>query len=741
MYDGGELLTGMVNRYGMGESNFVYVSDAADVDRYDYWVQTHQDDVSVSAAQASTRATAIRHTHSIERVTQQVTLKLPASKVDQLCAGMTISIRSAASMGGENLGVGQPRQIAQLKWEPIAPKVGAVEGFYYAHMQLDRPLQVLAQRRPKVGPKAPTAGTAETLTAFEDWQWGEQSNPDAAQSETIANPYTGHPATAFGSVTACGQPNDGFGVVATYACHVQALTGNSAVMAASAGTVYRFDMTHVRYSPTYRIYVRFYNSADVQLSETVLFPTATPGTGWINTIADATAPTGTAWMRIDKDVGSPTFSAASVFFDRVTISTVAPAVAGDSSAPVGGTGSGSIGANSGAYANVGHVHEHDNLTTGGPYHMAEDVTFAPTGTISATNVQAAIAEVASEPSGVRLEHLETEHRLRIIAHRGDINPTDGYPENTLEGIRQAAIRGADGVEFDVIFSSDGTPHLMHDESVDRTTDGTGNLASKTDAQIAALNIDGGEGYNAGRHGTSLNVPTLAAALDAMRPYNVELIMHLNGVKTDAEHTRMAEYVRDNDLLDRTIILATSLTGAAAVKAVADIPVMTLSDVSSSPETEANVDIWLAHHGEITSEATVVAHAPEQVWSLVYTSEIPAEESDWIAQAWDYGAVGFMTNNLLTAIALRASPDAGTPEPGHWPRWNGSSWVNDAGLICVMPGTPTVDSGTPFGITVTSVWGVDATGPYYDAANVTSGDEAALFYDPLTDTYSVIEYDF
>ena len=172
VYDGGDLLTGMVSRYGTGEGSFVYVGDITDIDRYDYWVQAYQDDVSVSATQAANRAASIRHTHSIERVTQQVTIKLPASKVDQLCAGMTISIRSATSMGGENLGLGQPRQIAQLKWEPIAPKVGAVEGYYYAHMQLDRPLQVVASRavrRPTFDPPCEDfAGVASLGAAADD---------------------------------------------------------------------------------------------------------------------------------------------------------------------------------------------------------------------------------------------------------------------------------------------------------------------------------------------------------------------------------------------------------------------------------------------------------------------------------------------------------------------------------------------------------------------------------------------
>ena len=85
----------------------------------------------------------------------------------------------------------------------------------------------------------------------------------------------------------------------------------------------------------------------------------------------------------------------------------------------------------------------------------------------------------------------------------------------------------------------------------------------------------------------------------------------------------------------------------------------------------------------------------------------------------------------------------TPATGEMPRWNGSTWVNDSGLICVDPGAITVDAGDPFGVTLTSVWGIDADDgqPYHDDAGATAGEEAALFYDPLNDYYTLITYDF
>lgn len=87
--------------------------------------------------------------------------------------------------------------------------------------------------------------------------------------------------------------------------------------------------------------------------------------------------------------------------------------------------------------------------------------------------------------------------LLVYAHRGDTNPRDGYPENTLPAIAQSVGRGADGIEFDVQVSLDGTIWLLHDETVDRTTDGKGRLVAMHDAQIEALRVDGGVGWRTG----------------------------------------------------------------------------------------------------------------------------------------------------------------------------------------------------------------------------------------------------
>ncbi len=72
---------------------------------------------------------------------------------------------------------------------------------------------------------------------------------------------------------------------------------------------------------------------------------------------------------------------------------------------------------------------------------------------------------------------------QLIAHRGGGTLA---PENTIAAIREGHARGYRAVEFDVMLARDNVPVLMHDDTVDRTTNGRGALAELSAAQLAAL---------------------------------------------------------------------------------------------------------------------------------------------------------------------------------------------------------------------------------------------------------------
>ena len=73
----------------------------------------------------------------------------------------------------------------------------------------------------------------------------------------------------------------------------------------------------------------------------------------------------------------------------------------------------------------------------------------------------------------------------IIAHRG---ASAAAPENTIAAFKRAVELGAGGIEFDVQLSLDGQPVVIHDETVDRTSNGTGWVKDKTLEELKTLDF-------------------------------------------------------------------------------------------------------------------------------------------------------------------------------------------------------------------------------------------------------------
>jgi len=109
----------------------------------------------------------------------------------------------------------------------------------------------------------------------------------------------------------------------------------------------------------------------------------------------------------------------------------------------------------------------------------------------------------------------------IASHRGG---AAAAPENTLPAITAALASGFDYVEVDVALTADRAPVLMHDATVDRTTDGRGRLAALTLAEVRQL--DAGSWFDAAYAGTP--VPTLSEFLDALAGAQGRAIVELKG---------------------------------------------------------------------------------------------------------------------------------------------------------------------------------------------------------------------
>ncbi len=114
--------------------------------------------------------------------------------------------------------------------------------------------------------------------------------------------------------------------------------------------------------------------------------------------------------------------------------------------------------------------------------------------------------------------------MQVWAHRG----ASGYaPENTIPAFELALAQGAGGVEFDVQLSADGHPVVIHDESLNRTTAGHGDVAELTLAQIQQYDAsDDKDGYS------GVRVPSLDETLAFLAPTGSHINIELKNSQVD-----------------------------------------------------------------------------------------------------------------------------------------------------------------------------------------------------------------
>jgi glycerophosphoryl diester phosphodiesterase len=134
-----------------------------------------------------------------------------------------------------------------------------------------------------------------------------------------------------------------------------------------------------------------------------------------------------------------------------------------------------------------------------------------------------------------------------FAHRG---ASYEAPENTLAAFLLAVELGADGIEFDVQLSQDGEAVIIHDFSLDGTTDGHGLVREKTLGELKQL--------DAGRHFdpafADQRIPTLQEVIDAVGHrllFNIEL--KTDSLRDDGLAATVVRAIEENHLLDRVVV--------------------------------------------------------------------------------------------------------------------------------------------------------------------------------------------
>ena len=154
--------------------------------------------------------------------------------------------------------------------------------------------------------------------------------------------------------------------------------------------------------------------------------------------------------------------------------------------------------------------------------------------------------------------------VTVCAHRG---ASGTRPENTLPAFQQAIALECEMVEFDVRMTSDGHCTILHDQSVDRTTNGSGSMWELSLEQVKAL--DAGSSFDVSYAGET--IPTLDELLDAL-PLSLELNIHVYPGPEDSEAIvrEVCRQIKDRGRFDTAFI--------AGSEAVMDLVLVTDAEV-------------------------------------------------------------------------------------------------------------------------------------------------------------------
>ncbi|WP_158603923.1 glycerophosphodiester phosphodiesterase [Cryobacterium tepidiphilum] len=133
----------------------------------------------------------------------------------------------------------------------------------------------------------------------------------------------------------------------------------------------------------------------------------------------------------------------------------------------------------------------------------------------------------------------------VVAHRGGLPG----PENTLPAFEQALLTRAAFVETDVRLTRDQVPVLIHDATLDRTTDGHGPVAEHTFSELRTL--DAGAWHDPRYAGS--RIPTLDELLALLAPTDMNALLELKGTWSIEQASLLVDLVHHHGLTDQVVL--------------------------------------------------------------------------------------------------------------------------------------------------------------------------------------------
>jgi len=231
----------------------------------------------------------------------------------------------------------------------------------------------------------------------------------------------------------------------------------------------------------------------------------------------------------------------------------------------------------------------------------------------------------------------------FIAHRGGALLA---PENTLAAFQNAVEFDADYFELDVKISSDDSLMIMHDATVDRTTNGTGNVSEMSYNELRAL--DAGSWF--GPEFAGEQVPTLSESLDLAIASTNEIGVVIELKSTDPRLPALvASMIKSKGLQSRVLVSSFSLPRLAEIKSIdPSIPVMFFATITNDVIDQVE-DIGGDWVGGSSTTRTLLdyAHAKGIKFNIFSLNSLPP-----MVNFINLGADGISTDDLNLLNALK-----------------------------------------------------------------------------------------
>ena len=210
----------------------------------------------------------------------------------------------------------------------------------------------------------------------------------------------------------------------------------------------------------------------------------------------------------------------------------------------------------------------------------------------------------------------------VIAHRGRDATT---PENTLAAFRHSIAAGITILETDVRVTKDGEFVLLHDETVDRTTNGRGSIGDLTLAEVQKLDAGSGE-----------RIPTLREALRLVRETGTSLLLDMKPgtpvkpvlqlVRSERAEQNVIFGLRSPDEAARLRQLAPRVRAVALMKRFRDLDAFEKAGIRTMRLWSHWIDPAVGGDPALVAQVKARGHA---VWCVV-GKRLPRADSEWQA---------------------------------------------------------------------------------------------------------------